>query len=96
MSRRTVFKFRLYIAGDAPNSVQARVNLAALCRTYLPERHEIEIVDVFRHPKRALADGILMTPTLVRVAPTPICSIVGTLSQTEAVVQALGLETGAS
>ena len=96
MSRRTVFKFRLYIAGDAPNSVQARVNLAALCRTYLPERHEIEIVDVFRHPKRALIDGILMTPTLVRFAPGPTCSIVGTLSQTEAVVQALGLETSAT
>ena len=96
MSRRTVFKFRLYIAGDAPNSVQARVNLAALCQTYLPERHEIEIVDVFRHPKRALIDGILMTPTLVRFAPGPTCSIVGTLSQTQALVQTLGLETSAT
>ena len=96
MSRRTVFKFRLYISGDAPNSLQARVNLAALCRTYLPERHEIEIVDVFRHPKRALVDGVLMTPTLVRVAPGPICSIVGTLSQTQALVQTLGLETSAT
>ena len=92
MSRRVPFKFKLYVAGDAPNSVQARANLAALCRTYLPDRHEIEIVDVFRHPRRALVEGIFMTPTLVRVTPTPGCRVVGTLSQTQTVLAALGLE----
>ena len=92
MSRRILFKFRLYVAGDAPNSAQARVNLAALCRARLPGRHDIEIVDVFRQPRRALADGIFLTPTLVRVAPAPPCKIVGTLSQTQTVLQALGVE----
>ncbi len=92
MNRRTHFKFKLYVAGDAPNSAQARFNLMALCRTHLPDRHEIEIIDVFRHPKRALADGIFMTPTLVRVTPTPARKIVGTLSQTMIVLEALGLE----
>lgn len=92
MSRVTQFKFRLYVAGDAPNSLQARVNLTALCKTYLTDRHEIEVVDVFRHPRRALSDGIFLTPTLVKVAPLPGCRIVGTLSQTETVLLALGLE----
>ena len=96
MKRRSLFKFRLYVAGDAPNSVQARVNLAAICRTHLPGRYEIEIVDVFQHPKRALIDGIFITPTLVRVAPAPVCRIVGALSQTPTVLQALGLETVAT
>ena len=58
-------------------------NLDALCRTHLPDRHEIEVVDVFREPKRALADGIFMTPTLVKLAPPPVRRIVGTLSQTQ-------------
>jgi circadian clock protein KaiB len=88
-----MFKFRLYVAGDAPNSAQALANLTALCRAHLPDRHEIEIVDVFREPKRALADGIFMTPTLVKLAPSPTRRIVGTLSQTQIVLQALGLET---
>jgi circadian clock protein KaiB len=92
MSRRALFKFRLYVAGDALNSAKALANLAELCRTHLRDRHEIEIVDVFREPKRALADGIFMTPTLVRLAPSPVRSIVGTLSQTQSVLQALGLE----
>ena len=92
MSRRSRFKFRLYVAGGAPNSARAVANLNALCRVHLPDRHEIEVVDVFREPKRALADGILMTPTLVKLGPLPARRIVGTLSQTEPVLQALGLE----
>lgn len=89
MSRRVPFKFKLYVAGNAPNSAQALANLTALCRAYLQGRHEIEVVDVFREPKRALADGIIMTPTLVRLAPSPTRRIVGTLSQTQLVLQAL-------
>lgn len=91
MSRRGVFRFRLYVAGDAPNSMQAVANLGALCRAYLPERHEIEIVDVFREPRRALDDRIFMTPTLLKLAPHAPLRIVGTLSQTQTVLQALGL-----
>ena len=93
MSRRVKFKFRLYVAGDAQNSAQAVANLTAICHTYLPDRHDIEVVDVFREPKRALVDGILMTPTLVKLAPSPVRRIIGTLSQTQPVLQALGLET---
>ncbi|MDB5810710.1 MAG: putative thiol disulfide isomerase [Betaproteobacteria bacterium] len=86
------FRFRLYVAGDAQNSAQAVANLTALCRAYLPDRHSVELVNVFREPKRALADGILMTPTLVKLAPAPSPRrIVGTLSQTGPVLLALGL-----
>jgi circadian clock protein KaiB len=93
---KSKFKFRLYVAGDAPNSAQAIANLTALCKAYLKDRHSIEVVNVFREPKRALADGILMTPTLVKLAPTPAPKrIIGTLSQTQPVLQALGLHTPA-
>ena len=85
------FKFRLYVAGDALNSAQAIVNLAALCRAHLADRHEIEGVDVNRSAHSP--DGILMTPTLVKLGPPPIRRIVGTLSQTQPVLQALGLDT---
>jgi len=91
-----VFKFRIYVAGDAQNSAQALANLTALCRERLPDRHEIEIVDVFREPNRALADRIFMTPTLIKLSPSPIRRIVGTLSQTEPVLAALGLNAPAA
>ena len=96
MSRRAIFKFRLYVAGDAPNSALALSNLTALCRVHLPDLHKIEVVDVFLEPKRALADGIFMTPTLVKLAPSPVRRVVGTLSQMQPMLQALGLETYAA
>jgi circadian clock protein KaiB len=92
MSRRAVFKFRLYIAGDAQNSVAALANLTAICRKHLPGLYNIEVMDVFLEPARALTDGIFMTPTLVKLAPAPTRTIIGNLSQTGVVLQALGLE----
>ncbi|MFC0131836.1 circadian clock protein KaiB [Massilia eurypsychrophila] len=92
MSKPEIFKFSLYVAGDAQNSVQAIANLTALCRLHLPDQHHIEIVDVFKYPARGLKDGIFLTPTLLKIAPQPVRKIIGTLSKTEAVLQALGLE----
>jgi circadian clock protein KaiB len=96
MSRPVHFKFHLYVAGDTQNSALAVANLNVLCREHLLELHEIEIVDVLREPKRALADGIFMTPTLVRLLPAPVKKIVGTLSQMQVVLQALGLGSRAA
>ncbi len=92
MSSKHLFKFRLYVAGETQNSEQAVANLNTLCQEHLLNRHEIEVVDVFKEPKRALADGIFMTPTLVKLRPDPVRKIVGTLSQAQSVLQALELE----
>ena len=91
MKLDAVFKFRLYVAGDAQAGAQAVSNLTALCLEYLPDRHQIEIIDVFRDPHRAVADGVLMTPTLMKISPSPARRIVGALSQEMVVLQALGL-----
>jgi circadian clock protein KaiB len=96
MSRLDPFKFRLYIAGDAANSSQAVSNLNAVCREHLSDGCEIEVVDVFKEPKRALAEGVFMTPTLIKLAPGAIRRIVGTLSQTQVVLHTLGLEAVAA
>jgi len=93
LSAKPKFSFRLYVAGDAQNSAQAVVNLTAFCQAYLMDRHTIEVVNVFKEPKRALADGIFMTPTLVKLAPAPAPRrIVGTLSQVQPVMHAFGVE----
>jgi circadian clock protein KaiB len=82
---------RLYVAGDAPNSVEAAANLKAICSGYLePDTYDLEIVDVLEEPLRALEDGVLVTPTLLRVSPQRL-SIVGTLEDHRKVRQALGL-----
>jgi circadian clock protein KaiB len=92
MSQSTIFKFRLYVADSTQNATEATANLRALCRTHFAGRHKIEIVDVFREPTRAQAEGVRMTPTLIKLAPAPVKRIVGTLSQTQRVLETLGLK----
>ena len=91
MSAPVQFQFRLYVAGDGPHSTQARANLDAICREHLPDRHTIEIVDVLRDPQRALADGVMLTPLLVKLSPAPLRKITGSLSQRARVLEALDL-----
>jgi circadian clock protein KaiB len=89
MGESVMFKFRLYVAGDAWNSVQAIANLTALCRAHLPGAHQIEVVDVLWEPQRAVADRVRMTPTLVKLSPGPMQRFVGTLSPTLRLMSAL-------
>ena len=83
--------FRLYVADDTVASTQAMSNLNAICMRYLDGAYEVELVDILNEPLRALSDGIIVTPTLVRVLPLPVRQIVGTLSDTDNVIQTLGL-----
>jgi circadian clock protein KaiB len=87
----TVVVMRLYIAGRAPNSVKAIANLEAICREHLKDAYKLEIVDVCEHPRRALDDGVLVTPSLAKLSPSPVANVIGNLSDTGSVLAALGL-----
>lgn len=71
---------RLYIAGASPSSGRALSNLRAFCQKHFGGCPEVEVVDVVKDAKQALADGVIVTPTLVRLAPAPPQKIVGDLS----------------
>jgi circadian clock protein KaiB len=88
----TVVVLRLYIVGGAPNSVQAIANLEAICREYLKDGHRLEVVDVLKHPGRAMAEGVLVTPSLAKLSPLPAANVVGNLSDRTKVLLALGLK----
>lgn len=83
---------RLYVAGGAPNSVRAIANLEAICQRHLKGNHRLEIVDVLEQPLRALADGVIVTPSLTKLFPPPATQVVGNLSDTGKVLLALGLQ----
>jgi circadian clock protein KaiB len=80
---------RLYVAGNAPNSLRAIANAKAICDEHFPSSFKLEIVDLLLHPGRALADGIIVTPTLLRVAPLPLRKVVGNLSDSSQVLLVL-------
>ena len=58
-----------HISSQTPNSIQAEANLKSMCLSNFPDSHHIEIIDVSQQPQRALGDGIIVTPTLVKIAP---------------------------
>jgi len=87
----TLVVMRLYVADSAPNSLKAIANLEAICKEYLQDNFELEIIDVLEFPQRALADGVLVTPSLAKVSPSPAAKIVGDLSDRRNVLQVLGI-----
>jgi circadian clock protein KaiB len=80
---------RLYVAGNAPNSLKAIANIKAICDAQFADRHELEIVDLLKHPERALADGIIVSPTLLKLSPPPVQRVIGDLSDTTQVLVTL-------
>ncbi|MES1255155.1 MAG: circadian clock KaiB family protein [Acidobacteriota bacterium] len=86
---RARIRLRLYVAGNAPNSVRAIANCRAICDEHFASAHEIEIVDCLEHPKRALSDGIIVTPTLLKLLPLPVQRVIGSLNDTDQVLMAL-------
>jgi circadian clock protein KaiB len=82
---------RLYVSGQAINSLTAIRNLESL-REALAEGAAVEVVDVRERPELAEEDRILATPTLVRRTPEPVRKIIGDLSDIPRVLTGLDLE----
>ena len=85
---------RLYVVSGAPNSIAARSNLTAILSGLGKDRYALEVVDCIADPHRALADGVFVTPTLLKTSPDPVQTIVGALSDRPGVIAALGLDGG--
>ena len=81
----------LYITDSGPNSLRAVANLEAICKEHLQDNFRLEIIDVLEYPLRALADGIVVTPSLAKLSPLPAATVVGNLSDRSGVLRALGI-----
>ena len=90
-SGKTSALFRLYVAGESPNSILALRNLKALCQSHYGDNHQIDVVDVLLSPERAWAAGVIVTPMVERLSPEPVIQIIGNLNNTKQVLSSLGL-----
>jgi circadian clock protein KaiB len=84
-------ELRLYVAGSTPQSSRAITNLKTICETHLKDHYELTVVDLYEHMELAGEDHIDVTPTLIRQWPLPVRRVVGGLSQTDRVLEALDL-----
>jgi circadian clock protein KaiB len=83
---------RLFVAGDSPDSSAAIANLKGLFPNGASSQAEVEIVDVQREPARGAREGILVTPTLLKLSPAPTCRILGNLKNRDALLRLLGVK----
>jgi circadian clock protein KaiB len=84
-------ELRLYVSGCTANSVRAIADFQRLCHDHLSERCDIEIIDIYQQPERAVEAQIVAVPTLIKNAPQPVRRLVGSLAETITVLKTLGL-----
>ena len=86
---------RLFIAGDEPNSRQARENVTHLCHDYLENKCDLETIDILKDYKIAIESKIYVTPALkVDTPPKPTVTIYGNLNDEKKVLTAIGIKSG--
>lgn len=82
---------QLYVAGMSPKSMLAIENIKKICKEYLQDIFELEIIDIYKNPEIAAEQHIVFSPSLVKQLPLPKKTLIGTLADTEKVIQALGI-----
>jgi circadian clock protein KaiB len=88
------YNFRLFVAGDEPNSALARAALEKICADYLAGNCRIEIVDVLQDFEPALKENILVTPALIVQRGERRNVIFGSLSDMDRVLTILQMGAG--
>ena len=83
-----VLELRLYVVNTNARSALAKDNLRRLCEE-LRGPYKITVIDLLEQPELARQDQITAIPTLVRTLPGPKRSVIGSLSDTRRVLNAL-------
>jgi len=87
------YVLRLYVAGMGPKSVQAIDNLKRICEAYLPDRYELEVIDIYQYPIFAKDGQIVAAPTLIKELPPPLRKLIGSMADTERVLVGIDLKS---
>src|SRR5215510_13220890 len=82
---------QLYVSGMSLKSMEAIENIKRLCNEYLKDAFELEIIDIYKNPEVATEQHIVFSPSLIRKYPEPKKILIGTLSNSEKVIKALGI-----
>ena len=84
-------QLRLYVAGSSPRSLRAIQNVTRLCESEIPGRYNLEVVDIYKEPRRATTDQVVAIPTLIKQAPGLVRRMIGDLSEAALLRHGLGI-----
>ena len=85
------FVLRLYVTGTTARSTRAIANLRELCEQHLPDRYQLQVVDIYQQPELASREQLVALPTLIKRLPLPLRRLVGDLSNRQRVLAGLDL-----
>jgi circadian clock protein KaiB len=74
--------------------MEAIENIKLLCDEHLKGLNDLAIIDIYKDPKLAAEQHIVFSPSLLKQLPLPKKMLVGTLSDTQKVLKALGIPFG--
>ena len=86
------YELRLYVTGMTARSARAIANLKQICEEHLKGRYDLQVVDIYQHPKLTEGEQIIAVPTLIKKLPLPMRRIIGDLSDRERVLSGLDLK----
>ncbi len=86
----------LYVAGNGARAKNSLEQVQRLCADHLAGQARLCVVDLLDDPGAAQAEGVFLTPTLVKQAPGPMRRVFGDLRDPQEVLWALELDTYAS
>ena len=81
---------QLFVSSMSPRSMEAIENIKRICEEKFTNKFVLEIIDIYKHPEAAVNHHIVFGPSLIKLAPPPKRMLIGSLSDTEKVIKALG------
>lgn len=90
------YDLTLFVNGASALSARAVTAVRIICDNHLRDRYRLEIVDVTTDPTMVIQRGVIASPTLIKDHPLPRRVLVGDLSDTRRVLQALNIQPAAA
>lgn len=90
--RDSIVKLKLYVSNKTKRTEDAIKLLHRLFQNEWGDKYSFELIDIINNPDLAEQDGIIATPTLLKISPAPTKRIIGDFSMRDTLKQALGLK----
>lgn len=80
---------QLYVNGDTPSETRVIEQVRSTCEESFGQNYVLTVIDVSLNPRLAREAKILITPTLVKVAPSPVQRMIGGFTEQQDVIKHL-------